>query len=757
MQDDGHLMQGFIADLDSPMFDRLILDPKVETGTGQTRLEDGWRVLVDEANDSACAIGAGLRGFLKSAFGLELASGPGASGGAASAGELPERTLALAVEGGPAAGAGAVRRDEFESFSYHAEADRILITAPSVSSLRQAQMWLENQMALARAPVLPIKRSVFRRKYSPRILRSFFAPYYESELLQEKDFYPDNYLDKLAHQGVNAVWLHEKLREVVPSSVFPEFGSHSARMIENLNRTIEKCGRFGIRVYVYLNEPRAFSAESEFYEKYPHLRGEPGSSLMDHWDHTYALCSSTDEVRTFLCEGTKSLFESASGLAGLILITASEHHTHCYSHVNTLQTDGEYPGTMSCPRCRDRSPADVISEVIGQIRNGAKEAAEDSEIIAWTWSWTLYEESPFTELVRSLPRDVVLMHSFERGAVEERLGKENIIDEYSLSYIGPSGDFVRKLQEGGKSGLPSMAKLQIVTTHELATVPYLPLPYNVGRKYERMAELNPKGVMLCWAFGNYPSMPLEVAEMMSWSEKQLGTGRDSELSCEEAVQTLMLRDYGEEAAPLAVEAHKKFTEAFAFFPFGRDNSLLYVGPMNRAPAYPFFYERLDRPMPFAWLRGDYGDRMEDWTRSLGEDYVLKCFRRLCQIWEEGLEKLRSATKMADTPFREKIEKHLGVCRAVHQCYASTVHLTEYVRLRNEYHSPQADEARKGTLAERIVAIIGDERAQLQDLLPILEADPRLGYHSEGGFYMFNHMMVRQKIEQLAELREKYSA
>src|SRR2546425_704080 len=77
----------------------------------------------------------------------------------------------------------------------------------------------------------------------------------------------------------------------------------------------------------------------------------------DDWLQTYAMCLSTEPVQRYLREGIRDLFSAVPELAGAFVITASEHHTHCWSHVWRIASK-----KIDCPRCKDRSPMEMPVE-----------------------------------------------------------------------------------------------------------------------------------------------------------------------------------------------------------------------------------------------------------------------------------------------------------------------------------------------------------------------------------------------------------
>ena len=349
-----------------------------------------------------------------------------------------------------------------------------------------------------------------------RIFRSFRAKYYEDDILYGPTAYPQDYFVSLAEHGFNAVWLRGILRNLAATTVFPELGEEVARHQDALALVVERARSCGVQVLLYLNEPLCLPRDHPFWEHNPEVRGAGGDSLMDDWPETSAFCTSTPQVRAWLQEVTANLFRTIPELGGWFLISASEHHTHCYSHNWPLERRPE------CPRCAERSGTKVVAEIITLLRDGTKAAQPAAQCIAWNWSWSsTIEKDPQPELLSRLPKDVAILLDWERGA--HRImptGKVNWVDEYSLGFVGPSERFLATCREVQCHGLPVMAKLQVGTTHELATVPNLPLIDHVYEKLQRCELLGVAGILATWNFGNAFSLnTAAVGQMVHHPER----------------------------------------------------------------------------------------------------------------------------------------------------------------------------------------------------------------------------------------------
>ena len=150
------------------------------------------------------------------------------------------------------------------------------ITAHDAEGIRRALIYLEEEMTARRAPVLPLGEVSRWATIVDRITHSPIAPYdYLTgwELEYDDDFYPDRYLNKLMHCGINGIWVHGLLRRTVASKTFPELGEPPACRLDKLKRLTEKASRYGIKVYFFCMEPRPVSENHPVFATHPEIRG----------------------------------------------------------------------------------------------------------------------------------------------------------------------------------------------------------------------------------------------------------------------------------------------------------------------------------------------------------------------------------------------------------------------------------------------------------------------------------------------------
>lgn len=625
-----------------------------------------------------------------------------------------------------------------EAYQLSIKESEITLTSASPRGVLQGVYALETMMVDAGGPWLmpgSIARSPFLKT---RILRSFWSTYYTDELTLDEDFYPNGYLETLSRLGINGVWIHGYLQDLVPSTVFPEFGQEAEGRLRKLNDLIGRAARYGIEVFIYFCEPKALAADDSFWERHPELRGRSAKGNgMDVADQVNSLCTSAPETRRYIDEAYSNLFRLAPGLGGVILITASENHSHCYSH----------GANIDCPRCKERSPVDVVAELIATVEGAVHRVSPHAKVVIWTWSWAALAPSPQLELLAKLS-NVAIMSDFERGGSFELDGKTYPIDEYSMKYVGPSPRYSAQAQAARSSGLPAFAKMQWCTTHELATVPHYPIPWRIADKWRGLRGEGTEGAMGCWIFGNYPNFMLEVERELTWEPHP---------PVEELLSKVASRIFGAAGKDAALEAWRHFGNAFDPYPFS--NNVLYYTPANRAPVLPWNFPKKGIPMPICCRVRPLGDIVDNWTRPFGAELVLKCYEDVAVRWDEGLRWLRQALAASSVPDEgppSLAEREMIIAQAFAHHMHSTVHFLRFALARDAYEESSDDvgsDVKRGYL-QTMRQAISDEIENRRAYVPLVRADARLGYHSEAEDYFFTAEEIEESIGQLQELGGK---
>jgi hypothetical protein len=370
----------------------------------------------------------------------------------------------------------------------------------------------------------------------------------------------------------------------------------------------------------------------------------------------------------------------------------------------------------------------VVAEIITDLRDGTRAAGSDARCIAWNWSWSNYAEDPQPALLAQLPKDVAVMLDWERGGrTVMPTGKPIFIDEYSLSYVGPSRRFLLGLAEARRQELPVMAKLQVGATHELGTTPNLPLINNLYEKVKTAEELELAGLLATWNFGNAFSLNTAAFGRLARTEERPGA---------RAFVTELAEEYfpgadGDEAA----NAVEQFATAMAFFPF--DIPMLYYGPVNYALACPLTLAPLTgKPMGMSCMMDERGDDLSASLNQFTLEEVIELLDVLVTEWEIGVSRYTAALSGSTHPHALR---ELNVARYVGHSYRSARNIYRAYRLRRD--RPEDAEARFREIAD-------DEIANLEAALPLLETDPRLGFHAECQAHQVTPAAVREKLAAL---------
>ena len=528
-----------------------------------------------------------------------------------------------------------------------------------------------------------------------RLIFSYFADYADPLADPEIGSYPEGLLQKLAAEGVNAVWLHTVLSTLAKDPKYPEFGAGCERRIANLRTLVARAARYGIRVYLYMNEPRFRDAAFFTRPGREEIRG------VEERPDTIAMCTSTPEVRRWLRESVRSVFSQVKGLGGIFTITMSENLTSCASH---CQRD-------RCARCRGRTTGEIVAEVNAELVGGMLEGDPSAEALVWNWGWPADEEGA---ILAGLPkRSCRVMAVSENDMVVGRSKAEIRENDYSISVVGPGERALRLWSHAQREGIRTVAKVQANCSWELASFPYLPVMDLVAEHACNLASAGVNGVMLSWSCGCAPAPNLDVFRELRRGEKTVGPVLDR----------LATARYGAAAAPAVRRAWTAFSEGFRNFPF--DITVCYSGPQQWGPANPLYwtpsgyeatmvgmpYDGFSRGAPGRIWRGRYTE--EEWLDLRGK--VADGFAAGCRLFESALAAMPSDR-------RREAERELGLFRAEQLHFRSSVDQAQFIQARD-----RGDRAEMRRLAAA-------ELETAKALLPLVRADSRIGYECSNHYF-----------------------
>ena len=167
-----------------------------------------------------------------------------------------------------------------ESYRIDIGADgKVTITTEDDEGLRRAVYYYQDRVRAG--DLAPCVRKPWVRN---RIARCFFGPIKRpplnhDELMDDVDYYPEPYLDRLAHEGINGLWLTVEWRDLAETS-FTKRSPDAARRLAKLRSTVDRCLKYGIKTWIFCIEPRRCGKDDPLLKEHPELFGCTVASLV---------------------------------------------------------------------------------------------------------------------------------------------------------------------------------------------------------------------------------------------------------------------------------------------------------------------------------------------------------------------------------------------------------------------------------------------------------------------------------------------
>ena len=605
-----------------------------------------------------------------------------------------------------------------ENYKISVSESECAIYSTTPEGARRAIYYLEEEMVKREGAFLPLGDIVRTSRIKRRITRGYFsptnrAPKWGDELLDDIDYYPENYLSRLAHNGTNGLWIYTSFAQLISSPYIPSKDENCEKRMQKLSRVVDKCEKYGIKVYLFAIEPMGLLGEDQ--AKYEDMLG-----AFSKGDRR-PLCPRIDKVREHVIYCLEHIFGTIPKLGGYITIPAGERPTTCAS-IGTYNT---------CPRCARYSRGENLAYSIDLIKEGLRRAGTGAEFISWTYGHRYWDDEDIKQYIEHAPSDVVLMQNFEDRGVDVQLGKKRIAWDYWLSYPGPSDMFAISARIAAANNKPMYAKMQVCSSHEIATVPYIPVPGILYDKYRAARDLGVMGVMECWYFGNYPSLMNRASTELSYMDDT--TDKNTFL------YELAARLYGRSEAESILHAWQEFEEGYRNYP--TNIMMSYYGPMHDGIAWDMFPIPVNRALPRSWLLLDPpdGDRIGECLfkgHTLDEAILLS--ERMKDAFARGCAML---------PL-DKDDEHSLCASAIELLLASGSNILKFYKLREQLGAETCD---PWEIVTKMEAIVREEIDNSSRMIDICNIDPRIGYHSEAEGFKFFKDKLEARIKKLETL------
>ena len=629
----------------------------------------------------------------------------------------------------------------YESYKIDVSADgQVTITTEDDEGLRRAVYYYQDRV---RAGDL---KSCMRKPWvRNRLSRCFFGPIKRpplnhDELMDDVDYYPEAYLDRLAHEGVNGLWLTVEWRNLAATS-FTTRSPDADRRLAKLRRTVDRCLKYGIKTWIFCIEPKAVPIDDPLYREHPEMFGTSVG-----WDRRALLCTAKPAAQRYIEESVKDIFSRVPRLGGLLMIAHGERPTTCLSPIDCVY--GGRNSATACKDCAALEPWQIYRNTTEAIMRGIRAAGSNAEYISWFYQPQVQPDRALwvADCARHVPDGVTFAYNFESGAVKEQVGRCRNGGDYWLSYVGPANGFKQVAEAGRLAGCRVGAKIQVGNSHEVATVPFVPVPGLLYRKYKAMKQLGVSSVLQCWYFGNYPGVMNKAAGELSF---------DDFTDDEETFLKKLAAPYWGADAALVADIWKRFSDAYAHYPLSND--MQYYGPFHAGPAWPLYADVRLLPLGRTWKPQDdpsgdtIGEALENHTIEEATILATRMADGVRLVDADGRSILDAlAARWKDDPERMR---DIGVMKALAYQFMSGCNIFQFYRERARalYESRvRGNAAAAKDALERMDELVTREEAISAALLPLARADSRLGFHSEAEAHQYHPAKLEWRLGELKE-------
>ncbi len=655
--------------------------------SGQIKLDNGWGIVDNTNNEFVKAMAERFALHMKENWNIDLSKSK----------ENGRIELSLIPS----------KADEYHEISI--KDNVIQLKAGSSAGILRGLYRLED-LCLANGGAFLDKADYKREpRFEARYIYSFSALYDGALDVDSRTWCPDGLLEQYAKTGVNGIWLQGILYRLTEFPFDPKVSEGWQTRQKNLRDFVLRAKSYGIKIYFYINEPRAML--HTFFEKYPALKGSSNERYT-------CMCIMQKENQEYLSSAIEKLCRAVPDLGGFFTISMSENPTHCRS----IKFD------KMCPVCENVPQAELVSTVNRLVAEGAARVSDSIKVIAWDWGWSPasnlgIEYGNKEKCISKIPSSVAIMCQRDKGIPFERGGIKDSVVDYSICVDGISDATLSTWEMAKKYGHQTAVKLQINNSWECSTTPYLPVYGTLINHINSLIATDVNHLMLSWTLGGYPSPNIKIVSESFFIENGKHTPDYSF-----ALKAL----YGADA-PAVKEATDLFCEAFKEFPF--NIGLLYAGPQNAGVSNPLYH----KPTGYCATMTCFAyDDLTRWRSIYPEDVVENQFKKVSDIWEKGLLKL------------ENIEGEIkDIAYVSYSLFKSSYNQIRFVRLRNSYEAEKSD-----YLRQQILELVRNEKQLATKIYAIMKRRPEVGFEAANHYY-YSADTVLEKIVNCSWLEEYY--
>ena len=563
---------------------------------------------------------------------------------------------------------------------------------------------------------------------------------------QELDTFSDSYLEACAHAGMDAILVYASHPDsnlhgyTDPEALWPGQG----RGYCDFSHLVWRAEGYGLDVYVY---------NMMICDMYP---GDPGSE--EYYEGTFG-----------------QLFKNCPGIRGIVFVGESFEFPSKDPRTAGVRIqrrpEGEHRPSPGWYPCSD------YPLFVEFVKNIIRRYNPEADIVFWSYNWGYVDKAARLALIEKLPKDISYLVTFDMWqAVTDSEGNTYTIDDYSVSFPGPSRVFTDEAEKAKELGLRLYAMTNTGgRTWDNGASPYLPVPQQWQKRYEALRAAHDAyglcGLMEDHHYGWFPSFLSLFAKNAYTS----GSVPDADM-----LRQIANRDWGK-CADLALEAWADFSAALSWvIPANVDQ----YGPYRSGPTYPILFSQTEKDLaipsvPWAEHKGGgiwnpvYPDPVyPGWERTLMR---YRHVGKVRELFGKGLGLLEEALGRLGAEYGSEVSRQTALARFLYCSYRTAEHVMAWTMAKQtllcaeEPGMPEGADAvcsalgledrTPAGLARRMKEIAAAERENVLLALTAWEEDSRIGFEATME-YVFNKDCAEWKLaetERTLELLDGYLA
>jgi hypothetical protein len=379
----------------------------------------------------------------------------------------------------------------------------------------------------------------------------------------------------------------------------------------------------------------------------------------------------------------------------------------------TLTNCASHGAWHSCERCKGRSDAEILAEVVATIASGVHRGNPKANVIVSDWGWRGHGEA--ADIVARLPKSVWLMSVSEWALPIVRGGIATKVGEYSISAVGPGPRSVRHWAAAREAGIKTAAEIQFNNTCEIASIPYLPVMDLVAEHLHNLASIRLNGMLIGWTMGGHPSPNFELARQLN---------RTPFPNVDAVLDALARERFGTQGAAHGRKAWTLMSDAYRQYPF--HVSVVYACPVQIGPANPIYPSKTGYS---ATMWGIPYDDLNGWRGPYPAEVFAAQFEKMAAGWRTGIAEFERAVEKTPPDRRSEAQADLRFARAAGIHFQSVANQARFVLARDALANSRGTlpAGERQSLRAEVRRRLESEIILARRLYALVREDSRIGF------------------------------